>query len=155
MWLRRLAYDLTHPLLGSVSRSRAVVQRLFGVKIPPALTVQFDPTTLLLKHALLAVAGPDDRPALEVGIGQGALLAIGLALTRNIRVDGVDLSPERVRSSRTVAEFNGVSADFFTSDLFASVPRERRYDLIFFNPPYVPTAVGKQLVLDSANARRN
>ena len=147
MWFRRLAYDLTHPLIGSVSRSRAVVQRLFGVAIPPALSVQFDPTTLLLKQALFAVSEPADRSALEVGIGQGALLAIGLAQTRSIRVDGVDLSPERVRSSRTVAEFNGVSADFFTSDLFASVPLERRYDLIFFNPPYVPTVVGKQLSL--------
>ena len=143
----RLAYHLTHPLIGRASRSRLLVQRLFGVRLPPAMTVQFDPTTLLLKHAIQAVVRPDDRRALEVGIGQGALLAVGLALTTNIRVEGVDVLPARVISSRKVAGYNGVDADFFTSDLFERVPRDRRYDLIFFNPPYVPTDVGRQLSL--------
>ncbi len=31
------------------------------------------------------------------------------------------------------------------SDLFAQVPAENKYDLVFFNPPYVPTRLGRAL----------
>ena len=147
MRVKRLIYDVCHPLLKVLRTNRTVIRLIFGVRVPRGVPVQFDPTTVLLKHALQQIVTPDDRVALELGIGQGAMVGLSLALGKGIRIDGVDCSPQRVLSSCEVAKFNGVEAHFFQSDLFSNVSPERRYDLIFFNPPYVPTAIGRQLKL--------
>lgn len=144
---KRLIYDICHPFLKLLRTNRTIIRWIFGVRIPRGLPVNYDPTTVLLKHALRQVATPDDRVILELGIGQAALVSLSLALTRPLEVDGVDCSALRVASSKKVAEYNGIDANFFESDLFSNVPAERRYDLIFFNPPYVPTQVGRQLKL--------
>ena len=147
MALREFVYELVHPLLGAVARNRWLINRLFDVRVPKQIVVHFDPTTLLLRHALRQIVTADDRTALEVGIGQGALLALGLAKSTNIEVQGVDCSAARVGSSQQVAAHNGVDPKFYTSDLFGSVPVDQKFDLIFFNPPYVPTSEGQQLKL--------
>jgi release factor glutamine methyltransferase len=145
MSVRRLLYDVVHPLLNSAAQSRFLIRRLFRVRIPPDVTVHFDPTTVLLRIALQQVVVPQDKSALEVGIGQGALLALGLKRSTHLDVEGVDCSESRVHSSRLVARHNGLVVNFFVSDLFSAVPPDRRYDLIFFNPPYVPTLLGEEL----------
>ncbi len=147
MVIRRLVYELTHPLLNALARNHWLIHRLFGIRIPKGTIVHFDPTTLLLRHALLRSVDSADRNALEIGIGQGALLSLSLCQSTALRVDGVDLSLSRVASSQAVAAHNQIPAHFFVSDLFADIPRGQRYDLIFFNPPYVPTSAGQQLRL--------
>jgi release factor glutamine methyltransferase len=147
MALREFSYQLMHPLLGTVARNRWVIHRLFGVRVPKHITVHFDPTTLLLRHALLQTLTPHDRTALEVGIGQGALLALGIQKSTGIEVQGVDCSESRVHSSRQVAAHNDLESRFYTSVFFDGVPADERFDLIFFNPPYVPTGQGRRLKL--------
>lgn len=147
MAIRHLVYELVHPVLGAVARNRWLIRRLFGVCIPQDTVVHFDSTTLLLRHALPLAVRPADRLALEVGIGQGALLALALRQTTQLEVHGLDCSAARVSSSQRVAEYNGIDAYFFTSDLFSGVAPGRLYDLIFCNPPYVPTCEGRQLRL--------
>lgn len=147
MRFRRILYDMFHPLLRVVRTNRAIIRRTFGVRVPRGTVVQFDPTTILLAIALREIATPDDTTSLEIGIGCGALVSLSLARSRRVQITGVDLSPERVRTSREIAEFNGVEADFFTSDLFSTVSSDSRFDVLFFNPPYVPTETGRQLKL--------
>jgi release factor glutamine methyltransferase len=101
----------------------------------------------LLAKVLREIVQVEDRFALEIGIGQGALVGLSLAKDQRIDLDGVDCSQSRVGSSKRVAQFNGIDANFWVSDLFASVPLDKSYDLIFFNPPYVPTNVGEELRL--------
>jgi release factor glutamine methyltransferase len=147
MSLRNLLYQVVRPVLGLAARNRFLIRRVFGIRVPRAVTVHFDPTTLLLRLALQQVVVPQDKLALEVGIGQGALLVLGLQKSTQLRVEGVDCSETRVRSSQKVAKYNQLAADFYVSDLFDQVPPDRQYDLIFFNPPYVPTRDGEQLGL--------
>lgn len=147
MSLRKLLYQVVHPVLGLAARNRFLIGRVFGIRVPREITVHFDPTTLLLRLALRQVVTPRDKFALEIGIGQGALLALGLRQSTQLRVEGVDCSEPRVRSSQEVAKHNGLSADFYVSDLFDRVPSDRQYDVIFFNPPYVPTRDGEELGL--------
>jgi release factor glutamine methyltransferase len=135
MSIRRLLYHVVHPVLGLAAR------------IPRDITVHFDPTTLLLRFALQQVVVPQDKSALDVGIGQGALLALGLQRSTHLYVEGVDCSESRVHSSRLVAHHNALTANFFVSNLFSAVPPDCQYDLIFFNPPYVPTRNGEELKL--------
>jgi len=125
-----------------------LIRWLFGVRIPVNLLVQFDPTTPSLSRLLCKVIWPADQSCLEIGIGQGALVSLSIARKHSIQIVGVDCSPERVTQSKTVAESNGIPAEFFVSDLFSSVSKVRRFDLIFFNPPYVPTDVGQRLKFD-------
>ena len=132
-------YDFCHPALRVLRSNRLIIRGLFGVRIPRRMHVQFDPTTILPDHVLRKVADDDDHTCLEVGIGQAALISLSVALRRPIDVVGVDCSTARVAQSRRIAQANAVAADFFTSDLFSAVPPDRRFDLIFFNPPYVPT----------------
>lgn len=147
MALHELLYHLCHPLLGTAARNRWLIHRLFHIRVPKQVTVHFDPTTLALLLALRNTVTPSDKTALEVGIGQGALLANSLQKSTAIDVEGVDCSEARVLSSCTVAAYNRLQPRFYMSDLFSKVGNGRSFDLIFFNPPYVPTGQGRRLKL--------
>ncbi len=138
-------YAAAHPVLRSLRSHPRLIRMLFGVQIPRGTPVQFDPTTICLSRTLRKIATENDRRTLEVGIGQAALVSLSLAKQRPVEVYGVDLSASRVASSIEVAKYNGIKADFRESDLLSAVPNDLRFDLIFFNPPYVPTAMGQQL----------
>lgn len=144
-----MIYNVCHPILRLLRTNRWIIRRIFGVRVPKGMAVQFDPTTVLLAHALQQIATDEDNASFEVGIGQGALISLSLAGTYPLVISGIDCSAERVETSRQLAEFNGIDAEYFESDLFSNVPNEARFDLIFFNPPYVPTEVGRQLQLTS------
>lgn len=164
-------YPIVQPLLKRLRRSRWVIRRLFQVEIPSGTVVQFDPVTVLLA-AMLPVCiekqidssieqdnQPNDSPGclkvFETGIGEGALVTIAIDRWNrsreggpfDLQFSGVDCSTSRVDSSKRVAEFNSTRANFWVSDLFANVPADSAYDLVIFNPPYVPTHTGKSLRL--------
>jgi len=166
MNLSERVYPVVQPLLKRLRRSRWVIHRLFDVSIPTDVLVQFDPVTVLLARVIPELipelvhkhSVPSDDPEplniLETGIGEGALVTLSIAKwnqrggtrSMNLRFSGVDCSPGRVQSSRRVSRSNGIEADFWVSDLFSEVT-EASFDLVFFNPPYVPTQTGKRLRL--------
>ncbi|MEM8865542.1 MAG: methyltransferase [Planctomycetota bacterium] len=153
MLTRCTAYRLFYPLLRRIRSHPVLIRGLLGVRIPRGADVAFDPTTVLLARAAAANLLPEDRSLLEMGIGAGALVSLSLAdhcrrLGRSIDLAGCDCLARRVESARLVAQHNGFDADFFESNLFAAMAeadRPRQFDLILFNPPYVPTDVGEQL----------
>lgn len=147
MPFKNLAYHVGHPLLGLVRSNHFLMRRLFGVRIPSDVSVQFDPTTVALARELLLEITDEDTTALEMGIGSAALISLSLMKRTKLRIDGVDCSPSRVATAQAVAKHNGLSAHFWQSDLFSAVPNDARYDLTFFNPPYVPTQWGRDLKL--------
>lgn len=150
MSLKSLSYHLFHPVLRWVRSHPWLIHQLFGVRLPQGADVAFDPTTVLLARVAKQIATSNDESTFEMGVGAGALVSLSLALDRQqknlpLAIHGCDCVPRRVELARRVAEHNGVKAHFFESDLFASVPAGQRFDLILFNPPYVPTAVGEEL----------
>jgi len=84
--------------------------------------------TYLLVDAALSVVRPTDS-VLEVGTGCGLIAKIVARLARS--VIATDTNPQAVAN----ATLNGVEA--IHGDLFANL--HRRFDLIIFNPPYLPT----------------
>ena len=91
---------------------------------------------LLLRHARSRFRGA----VLDMGTGSG-FLAIEAALDPKVdRVVAVDVDPEALASARRGAEGAGVLVDieFVLGDLFKGLEGEM-YDLIVFNPPYLPS----------------
>jgi release factor glutamine methyltransferase len=81
---------------------------------------------------LVELAG-DGQRVLDVGTGCGAV-ALAIAQERkNVRVTGIDSSPDAIDVARTNAGRTGLEAEFMIADLIVGGP----YDLIVSNPPYV------------------
>lgn len=99
---------------------------------------------LLVRYGIVPNIPPDGR-VLEMGIGSGALMRGLMPFfhgDEDIRLLGLDINPEAVRQAReTIAEavresgFKG-KAEVRESDLFASVRRGEKFDVIFWNPPW-------------------
>jgi release factor glutamine methyltransferase len=75
----------------------------------------------------------------DVGTGSGILAVCAARQVPGSRVVAIDTSASALEVARSNAEAHSVAdrIEFFQSDLFASVPAERRFDYIVSNPPYV------------------
>lgn len=86
--------------------------------------------TYLLLRAALAESRPEDI-VLEIGCGSGILAQeVSFQVRRFI---ATDINPHALRATRARAGF----VDLVASDLFRGM--KGRFDLILFNPPYLPT----------------
>lgn len=79
------------------------------------------------------------KKTLEVGCGSG-LLSIIMA-KHGADVTAVDIDTSAVAATKENAVSNGVSINAYVSDLFSNA--DGRYDLIVFNPPYLPVEDGE------------
>ncbi len=89
---------------------------------------------------MLADAAYRTGDVLEVGCGCGI---VSLSWARENNVLGADINPEAVQAAKENAQANGLHADFIQSDLFSAI--EGRFDVILFNPPYLPTSDDERL----------
>ncbi|MHC3467200.1 HemK2/MTQ2 family protein methyltransferase [Streptomyces sp. 7R007] len=96
--------------------------------------------TALLADALLEEPLPPSAEVLDVGTGSGALALQAARL--GTRVTAVDLSWRAVCTARVNAWLAGHSIQVRRGNLFAPV-RDRSFDLILSNPPYVPAPTGE------------
>lgn len=82
---------------------------------------------------LLVELAEDGQRVLDVGTGSGAV-ALAIAQERkDVRVTGIDSSPDAVDVARKNAERIGLAVELMIADLIVGGP----YDLIVSNPPYV------------------
>ena len=76
---------------------------------------------------------------LDMGTGCGIL---GIVAAKNAsRVIAIDINPYAVRCAKQNAKTNGVADKmlFIQGDLFTPIKTEKKFDLILFNAPYLPT----------------
>ncbi len=108
---------------------------LYGLKIELCPGV-YEPAedTLLLAENLTVEEGTD---VLEVGVGTG-LLAL-LCATKARRVVAVDVSKEAAICARLNAKLNNIkNVEVLRGDLLGAFREGALFDLIIFNPPYLP-----------------
>jgi release factor glutamine methyltransferase len=91
--------------------------------------------TELLAEALREEDPPPGAHVLDVGTGSGALALE--AARRGARVTAVDISRRAVWTARLNAWLTRLPVHIHRGNLFTPV-RNRTYDLILANPPYVP-----------------
>jgi len=77
---------------------------------------------------------------LDMGTGCG-ILAV-LAAVKAKKVVAVDINPYAIKCAKKNAEFNGVEnkIEFRLGELFQPISSNETFDLIIFNPPYLPSA---------------
>lgn len=76
---------------------------------------------------------------LDMGTGCGILGIV--AANKASSVFALDVNPYAVRCAKENAKLNGVAHKMFfvQGDLFAPIKAEKKFDLILFNAPYLPT----------------
>jgi release factor glutamine methyltransferase len=92
--------------------------------------------SFLLADTALREAEPGMH-ILEVGTGSGFVSAVLLANLKDIRLIATEINPNAARCAKA----NGV--EIIRTDLFRGIRLkipEARFDLILFNPPYLPTS---------------
>jgi len=89
----------------------------------------------------------DYRNALEIGVGSG-IISLNLAKKLD-QVFACDINPFALRLSKKNATLNSIKNLYlFSSNLFSSIKKESFFDLIVFNPPYLPVETPPKNFLD-------
>lgn len=103
--------------------------------VHPNVYVPAEDTFLIAKH--LDVEESDY--VLDMGTGCGVLGV--LAAKKAKKVVAVDINPHAIRCAQRNAEKNGVKKkiDFIQGALFSPFRTKDRFNLILFNPPYLPS----------------
>lgn len=130
-----------------------VARALFGIRFAPALSEHdyyFDITTVVLFQFL---AKRLDRRSRLLDMGTGAAAVLGLSLWRRVgcQVISSDINPVLVTSARRNVAHNRAPIEVVQSRFFNAVPD--RFDVVSFNPPYVPTSSGEERVLQERRSQ--
>lgn len=105
------------------------------LKVSPATLIPRADTETLVEWAL-ELDLPDQSQVLDLGTGTGAI-ALALASERPAwQLEGVDAQPEAVALARDNAQQLSLAVTFAQSNWFSAL-RERVFDLIVSNPPYI------------------
>lgn len=127
----------------AVARSPGVTKLFFGIRVPRSTQQgHWDYSTLVLFSELRRVIRAGHR-VLEMGTGETGTLTVALARRTPARYTALDLEEATLKSASRVAADNGVTGDFVQSDLFSALPLDATFDVVFFNPPYVPHSRSK------------
>ena len=104
--------------------------------VTPAVLVPRPETELLVEEALRWAKGRDALEILDLCTGSGC---IGISLARETKspVLAIDISEDALKVAEKNNALNGTAVEFRYSDLFYHIPKERTFDLITANPPYL------------------
>lgn len=98
------------------------------IKIIPLVYEPSEDSFLLAEAALFEIKGTER--ILEVGCGSGIISAV-IKANMKAKIIGIDINPHAVACTRQ----NGI--DVIRGDLLSCI--KRKFDVIIFNPPYLPT----------------
>jgi 16S rRNA G966 N2-methylase RsmD len=128
-----------------------IVYEIFGININKLKLNDYycwDRTTLSLFFFLKSFfQSSSNLKVLELGCGPYATLSVSLKKQFNsIHFSASDVIESKVKSAILTSKINNVKIDFIVSDLFNNI--DSKFDVIFMNPPYVPTKFQKQIIGD-------
>ena len=130
-----------------------IAYEIFGIKINNLKLNDYycwDSTTLSLFFFLKSFFRSfSNIKVLELGCGPYATLSVSLKIFFNsFQFSASDVNESKVKSAILTSNINNVEIDFVVSDLFNNI--DSKFDVIFMNPPYVPTKFQKQIIGDGS-----
>ncbi len=122
-------------------------------RVTPDVLIPRPETELLVMTLLDEVRGRGADQVVtvaDVGTGSGIIAITAAKQLPRARITALDISPQALGVARDNARRLGVEdrIEFLESDLLASVPADRRFDVIASNPPYITTAEFAELPRD-------
>ena len=93
-------------------------------------------TEILVEEAIKKINEFDLKNVLDLCTGSGAI-AIAIKKYTSARVFASDISKQALTVAQNNARKNEVKIDFCQSDLFKSLKKGKKYDIIVSNPPYI------------------
>lgn len=106
-------------------------------------------TEILVEEVVKIAQNIESPEILDLCTGSGAIAVSVAKYVKGARVTAVDISMGALDVARKNARFNGVSdrIEFIQSDMFKKL-KNRKFDIIVSNPPYIPTMCIKTLPKD-------
>ena len=137
-------------ILKFIRSSKIITSYICGIKIDKFLHNTFwDLTTLVLKKELNDIK--HKKKYLDMGCGQFAILGqFFKKINISSDVTSVDIYEKFVENSINNSELNKTNIKIKKSNLFSNI--DEKFDLISFNPPYVPSSQ-KKYELEFPNIR--
>ncbi len=86
-------------------------------------------------HYALLITHPT---ILDIGTGSGAIAVALARLLPTAMITAIDISESALTIAKKNASNQKVKIDFLQGDLFSSV-KNRKFDIVVSNPPYIPT----------------
>ena len=122
-------------------KSRYAARQIFKIDFKPVKkgAYYFDMTTLVLTKLVLREINKDNR-VLDMGTGTSSIVGLTLWKQCGCYVVCSDINPEIVSMAQENVEFNQAPIQVKHSNLFENI--EEDFDVVVFNPPYVPTKKG-------------
>ena len=93
-------------------------------------------TEILVEEAIKKIRECDLRTVLDLCTGSGAI-AVTIAKYTDCKVAASDISKQALAVAQGNADKNDVKVDFILSDLFKGLKKNKKYDIIISNPPYI------------------
>lgn len=110
----------------------------YPIKVSKGVLIPRQDTEILVEQCIKLMKEIENPKILDIGTGSGA---ISIALAKEIsgsEVLGLDISDDALKIAVENRELNKVeNLKFLKSDVFQHV-KEKNYDLIVSNPPYIP-----------------
>ena len=101
-------------------------------------------TEILVEEAMRELH--DGMELLDMCTGSGCILLSLLHYSNDCHGMGVDISPEALQVAGENAKALSLGADFIQSDLFEALDKDRKFDLLVSNPPYIPSGIIQTLM---------
>ena len=118
----------------------------YPIKVDGRVLIPRQDTEILVEQCIFLMKEKENPKILDIGTGSGA---ISIALAKELpesEVLGLDVSDDALKMAVINRELNNVSnLKFLKSDVFQYV-REKNYDLIVSNPPYIPVEEYNELM---------
>ena len=111
------------------------------------------PDTEILTQEVMEILSKIQNPViLDMCTGSGAIAIAIAKYVQNVKIYAVDISKKALEIAKENAKLNGVAnnIEFIESDLFEKL-KEKKFDVIVSNPPYIPTNDIKKLPKDVQN----
>lgn len=122
-------------------KSHKIASQIFKIKLNPIAggTYYFDMTTYVLTKLLLKNLNKNSN---VLDMGTGSCCIIGLTLWKHLgcNVISSDTNSDIILMAQENIDFNDSEIKLIHSNLFKNIKND--FDIVTFNPPYVPTGDG-------------
>lgn len=123
----------------------------YPIKVDKRVLIPRQDTEILVEQCIMLMKELENPKILDIGTGSGAISISFAKELPNSEVLGVDVSEDALNVAVENRELNGVlNLKFLKSDVFKNV-RDRNYDLIVSNPPYIPVREYNELMPEVKN----